>query len=98
VITEYHGRTRRATVEFETNVSYGSHYAIRHDVGLGMGYKIGRAGYMPVGYLPQPGYDCFLFLFSLTSVCIAPTINGRRQCSCRGVDVLTLTKWNTARR
>jgi len=54
VITEYHGRTRRANVEFESNVGYGSKYAIRHDEGLGMGYKIGESGYMPVGYLPQP--------------------------------------------
>jgi hypothetical protein len=40
VITEYHGRTRRANVEFESNVGYGSKYAIRHDEGLGMGYKV----------------------------------------------------------
>ena len=55
VISEYEGRSRRAMVEFETNVSFGSHYTIMHDRGLGMGYKIGEAGYMPVGHLPQPG-------------------------------------------
>ena len=78
MITEYQGRSRRATVEFETNVSYGSHYAIMHDVGLGMGYKIGQAGYMPVGYLPQPGYDLFLFLLSLTSACTIHAAKGRK--------------------
>ena len=40
VITEYHGRTRRATVDFENDVGYGSKYAIRHDKGLGTGYKV----------------------------------------------------------
>ena len=41
-------------MEFESNVGRGSQYAISHDKGLGMGYKIGQAGYMPVGHLPQP--------------------------------------------
>ena len=39
-IIEYHGRTRRATVEFESSVDHGSKYAIMHDKGLGMGYKV----------------------------------------------------------
>ncbi len=40
VITEYYGRTRRAAVDFEHDVGYGSKYAIRHDKGLGIGYKV----------------------------------------------------------
>ena len=54
IITEYDGRTKRADVDFECDVGPGSKYSISHDKGLGMGYKIGEAGYMPVGHLPQP--------------------------------------------
>jgi hypothetical protein len=54
IITKYHGRTKRADVEFESKVGPGSRYSISHGEGLGMGYKIGQSGYMPVGNLPQP--------------------------------------------
>ena len=58
VITAYDGRIRKASCEWELGgPRNGTRYVIAHESGIGLGYKIGDAGYIPISALPKPGQD-----------------------------------------